>query len=197
MASWSAEVNKIYKKIDSITKLGKDGYFDYSTYEDSLVSDSKYGFFEMALMKRYFIDITTFLSVNDMKKKTYPKLLFYQYNNDAVNIKAMYDKYRVYQVGFNIYSTDSNVLLGQIKEVSRFDTSNTVLITDAGMPIVDIEVIIGPVVVPSVYVTNGTYLVNKYETAVQMLLANDWVLLSGSWDDYGHWIDTAVWIDSL
>ena len=36
MASWSAEVNKIYKKIDSITKLGKDGYFDYSTYVDSL-----------------------------------------------------------------------------------------------------------------------------------------------------------------
>lgn len=162
------EVDKILKKIDTITKLGKDGYFDYCNYVDNLVSESKYGYLELALMNKYFIDITQYLSVNDMKKSTYTKILFYMNQQESKDIKKLYDANSIYAVGYNIYRLSDNNNLGQIKEINRLDLHNKIVLSESGTPIIDLMVTRG---LTSSNITDGTTLIDKYKSAITLLVS--------------------------
>lgn len=166
------EVKKILKKIDSIARLGKDGYFDYCIYVDSLVAEGKYGYLELALMKRYFIDITKYLAVDDMKKDTYKTILFNSNADISKKIKTLYDTNNIYAIGYDIFNLTTNSKIGQIIEIDRLDENNKPVASEAGPVLVDLEVVLGTQSSAThSIVTQGTELYDKYVIAVGLITA--------------------------
>jgi hypothetical protein len=110
------QIDKIYKKISDIAKMGKDGILDYMVLIDELVSNGQYQLLSDTLIHKYNIDIDKYQSIDEVKKKTYDSIRFLTLPDFQIDLKKIYDDNNVYQVSFNIYDNTTNVLLGQIKE---------------------------------------------------------------------------------
>ena len=112
------KIDKIYKQIDALAKSGKDQVFEYYIFIDDLINKSQYGYFEQCLYIYYKIEIIN-LNINDVKKKTWPEILFQTNSTFQTKLKKMYDKKSVYQHGYNIYSA-TNSVIGQVKELDQY-----------------------------------------------------------------------------
>lgn len=99
-------LEKIFNKIDSIAKKGKDNVFEYYKYIDELVSKGEYSYFEQALYYYYKIDISNYIDVSAVKRKTWKPILFETSSSFSTKLKRLYDDRKVYQIGFDIYSDD-------------------------------------------------------------------------------------------
>ena len=110
---------KIFNKIDSIAKKGKDGIFSYYVYVDQLVDNSQYSVLEDVLVNYYGIDARRFSSVDDLKKKSFHLIRELTNTSLQQSLKKLFDVGNVYQIGFHFFDSTSNKYLGDIQE---FDT---------------------------------------------------------------------------
>lgn len=101
--SFKKELDKVYLKIDKIAKVGRDNFQEYYNYVDDLIFKQQYGILTQVLYIKYDFDYTKYLSVNDVKQKSWSQICF------RTNTKFQDEKYRllkdnnVYQVGFSFY----------------------------------------------------------------------------------------------
>jgi hypothetical protein len=116
MHTITKRINQIYQKVDSIAKRGKDGYLDYVSYLDELISQGEWSIFQDMMLKKYQIDVRQYNSVDLVKRKTFKKIRFYTLDNLQQELKELYVNKGVYQNGFNIYNLNDNSILGQIYE---------------------------------------------------------------------------------
>jgi hypothetical protein len=104
------KTGKIYSQIDRLAKKGKDQLFEYYKLIDEIINKSEYGFFEQTLYIYYNIDPNSYRSVDEIKKKTWPEILFQTNSSFQTKLKKIYDQKKVYQTGFEIYSIDLSYL---------------------------------------------------------------------------------------
>ena len=114
-------IEKIYKQIDKVAQKGKEHFLDYYSLVDDIIKNSKYYYFEIALFYYYNIDTKIYLSVEELKKKTWKTILFNTNSKLSRNIKKTLDDNNLYQIGYEIY-TNENINKGNIIESEIIDT---------------------------------------------------------------------------
>lgn len=179
-------LDKIFIKIDSIAKKGKDNVFEYYKYIDDLIGKGQYSDLEQTLYYHYNIDIVDFIDVSEVKKKTWKPILFQTNPSFSAKLKKMYDTKNVYQVSNNIYTTGTaslSVLLGQINEVDIYpedakyliENKNFAKLMDSRKIYLDVHKV-GSLTASQVTTNDPSLsydqnLLNRYTTAVNILLA--------------------------
>lgn len=146
------EINKIYKKVDEISKGGKDNFLQYYKYIDELLENSEYGIFSDMMLRKYNIDISKYKSVDEMKRNTFEDIRFLTLTYDQEELKALYQSNEIYQIGFYIYTIEG-VLLGEIREIEENSIINLLVIKDR----------------ISTKIEEGDTLIEKYESAILIL----------------------------
>ena len=114
--SYKKDLNKIYRKIDTISKKGKDGVFDFYTYIDQLIANSQYIQLEDVMRIYYDINIKKYQSIDDFKKLSYTFIREKTSSSFQKKLKDLLEQKNVYQIGFNFYDSVNNHYLGDIKE---------------------------------------------------------------------------------
>ena len=117
MDLYKRKLNKIKRKIDSITKVGTDNFLEYYKYVDELINKGDYSTFQELLQIEYNIDTYEYRSVLEMREDTY-KMITEQTKSDFLQkITKFYKQNKVFQQSFNIYSDETGKIIGSIKEV--------------------------------------------------------------------------------
>lgn len=114
--SHKKELDKIYKKLDLISKKGRDGIFDYHEFVDDLVNSGRRYLLEDVMISKYNIDINKFISIDVMKQYTFNDIRFITKSTFQEQFKKLMINNNLYQVGHHIYDTNTNYLYGDIKE---------------------------------------------------------------------------------
>jgi hypothetical protein len=69
----------------------------------------------------YKIDLSHFVDVQDIKRTTWSLILFQSNTNTQKKLNTLYLKEKIYQQGFEIFDSETNTKLGEIKEIDNFD----------------------------------------------------------------------------
>ena len=116
--TYTQSIEHIYKKIDNIAKQGKDGIFTYYRYLTELLDADKYTLLEDTMYKKYDLIIDTFRSFDEFKIKSFDVICEQTLSSAQKNIKKIFDKNEVYAIGFHFYDANTNLYLGDIKEIN-------------------------------------------------------------------------------
>jgi len=100
--SFKKDIDKVYQKIDKIAKVGRDNFQEYYNYVDDTIARSQYGVLTQVLFIKYNFDYTKYLSVNDVKIKSWSAVLFRTNTAFQDSKYSLMKKNNVYQLG-NIY----------------------------------------------------------------------------------------------
>ena len=150
-------VEKVYLKIDSISKKGEEGFIEYKAYIDELVDEQKFYVLENVLERKYKID-TADLTVVDIKSpKIYGLIRFKTHSPFQESLKKLYDSYGLYVIGINVFRNGE--LIGEIMKVS--DPQNPDLETVRAVNSEILELTINDPEITTI---------NKYKMAVEYLL---------------------------
>lgn len=104
-------IDSIHSKLDKIALKGKDNYLEYSNYFKELSANGNYDNLLQCLYIYYLVDIEKpIISINNFRKDTWKSILFKTDSNLNKKIKKLYDSKKVYQTGFDIWSSDPNSL---------------------------------------------------------------------------------------
>jgi len=126
------KLEKIFNKVDSIASKGKDYYMDYNNYINELVEKGDYGAFQQMLYYFYQIDILGAPTVSEMKRVTWKEVLFQTRSTFLKKLKKVYDDAQVYQISYDIFTTNPNyvnVEFGQPLSTTFSSTSFTQSVT--------------------------------------------------------------------
>lgn len=104
------KLQKIYNKIDSIAQKGRDNFIEYYKYVDELVQKGDYAALEQCLFYYYQVDITDFNNLEDVKRGTWDSVLFETTMPFLKKLKKIYDRKNVYQISYDIFTTNPNVV---------------------------------------------------------------------------------------
>lgn len=110
------EFQRIYNKIDSIAKEGKDYVFEYYKLIDDLVSEGSYLTLSDVMTKIYNIDINSYPSIDEFKRGSYKLVRFATNYPESIDFKSLFKYRNIYNVGEKYYDTDTNLFLGEIRE---------------------------------------------------------------------------------
>lgn len=97
------DIDKIYQKIDKISKVGRDNFQEYYNYVDNMIFKSQYGLLTQVLYIKYDFDYNKYISVNQVKSKSWLIIL------SKTNTSLQDNKYKllkdndVYQIGLVYY----------------------------------------------------------------------------------------------
>jgi len=100
--SFKKDIDKFYQRIDKIAKKGRDNFQEYYNYVDDCIFKSQYGILTQVLFLKYDFDYTKFLSVDDVKSRSWSAILF------RTNTAIQDGKYKIlrdnslYQIGLDI-----------------------------------------------------------------------------------------------
>ena len=104
-------IDSIHTRLDKIALKGKDNYLEYSNYFKELSANGNYDNLLQCLYVYYLVDIEKpIISINNFRKDTWKSILFKTDSNLNKKIKKLYDNKKVYQTGFDIWSSDPNLL---------------------------------------------------------------------------------------
>jgi hypothetical protein len=120
MATYREEIDKIYKRIDSLLSKGDDYYIDYIKYIDSLVESGQYGIMGDVFYFKYGIDFSVYRNLQDLKSDTFKKIKIKSTNNFQKNFQKILDQKNVYAIGTHFFDKTTNKYLGDIFE---YDTT--------------------------------------------------------------------------
>jgi len=120
MATYREEIDKIYKKIDSLVSKGDEYYIDYVKYIDSLVDSGQYSILSDVFYFKFGLDISIYKSVQDFKKLGFEKIKIQTTTNYQKNFQKLLDQKNVYTVGTHFFDKTTNRYLGDIVE---YDTT--------------------------------------------------------------------------
>ena len=104
-------IDSIYKKLDKIALKGKDNYLEYSNYFKELSTNGNYDNLLQCLYIYYLVDIDKpIININNFRKDAWKSVLFKTDSSINKRIKKLYDSKKLYQTGFDIWSSDPNSL---------------------------------------------------------------------------------------
>lgn len=184
MKTYKEKLKKIYKKLEKLTLRGKSNLFEYHKYIDELVDKGQYSQFKDCLNHYYKISLDNFIDVQDVKETSWDLILFQSNSNVQKKLSTLYLKEKVYQQGFEIFDSETNVKLGEIKEIDDFDfyqkyqysksiNLNSEFATRINMKRIFLEVYKGTefLLVDSINETRDEYLnqLERYKTAINFL----------------------------
>lgn len=115
--SFKKDIEKIYSKIDKISKVGYDNFQEYYNYIDDMIFNSKYDILTQALLIKYNFDCLRYTNISDVKHKSWSVVL------SKTNSNFQDDKYKLlkannlYQIGIDIFRES------KIPSISIHDTS--------------------------------------------------------------------------
>lgn len=117
------EIEKIYKKIDSLAQRGDDAIMDFRDYIDEILENGRYSIFVDVMDLKYRIDVRGYKSISDMKRDIFPKIKFQTKSKFSKNLKTIFDNNGVYTNGVHYYDSSTKKYLGEINEVSHYSQS--------------------------------------------------------------------------
>lgn len=104
-------IDSIQKRLDKIALKGKDNYLEYSNYFKELSANGNYDNLLQCLYIYYLVDIEKpIININNFRKDTWKSILFKTDSSINKRIKKLYDSKKVYQTGFDVWSSDPNSL---------------------------------------------------------------------------------------
>jgi hypothetical protein len=117
------KLQKIYNRIDAIAQKGRDNFIEYYKYIDELVQKGDYAAFEQCLFYYYQVDITDFSTLEDVKRGTYDSVLFETTMPFLKKLKKIYDRKNVYQLSYDVFTTNPNVIQISLSEPYDIDVN--------------------------------------------------------------------------
>ena len=115
--TYKQEIQKIYKKLDSLAKRGVDAYLEFREYIDELIGYGQYSIFDDVMVTKYNIDIKKYKSVEDLKKNVFSEIRFQTTSKFLKDLKRLYTSKGVYNTGIHFYNLNNNKYLGDIREI--------------------------------------------------------------------------------
>lgn len=121
-------IKVIFSQIDRLASKSVVNLLEYQKYVDLLSTTGDYDNLLQCLYFFYDINIDRVITIEDIKTKTWDKIMFKTDNNFIKKLKKLYDDNYIYQTGYDIYtskvpvgSTFSSIYLGQIIEKGVYD----------------------------------------------------------------------------
>lgn len=97
------DIDKIYLKIDKISKVGRDNFQEYYNYVDNLISNSQYGLYTQVLFIKYDFDYSKFRTVDSIKKQSWSQILLRTRTSLQDGIGRISKERSTYRIGFDVY----------------------------------------------------------------------------------------------
>jgi surface protein len=161
-------IQKIYLKIDAIAKNGTLGKIDFDKYVDELVNSGQLYLLKEVLDRKYGITSATQMNVQQIKDNTYTTIRLLTTSTFQEQLKTIYDKSSVYQMGKDVYEQGSSINLGSITSYNYGITGSNLnsLPTSTFLEVLRL-------VDNSILELNdpNTTLTSKYQSAVDFLIA--------------------------
>lgn len=110
-------INKIYTKIDNISRKGPDYVFEYYEYIDLVIKQGNSSALEDVMISKFGIDMRIYLSIEDFKKDSFPEVRFQSISRFQKKLKSLLDQNNLYCIGFHYFNSDDDVYIGDIKEI--------------------------------------------------------------------------------
>jgi hypothetical protein len=101
--SFKKDIDKVYQKIDKIAKVGRDNFQEYYNYVDDVINRSQYGVFTQVLYIKYNFDYTKYLSVTQIKQKSWSQILTRTNTSFQDGKYSLLKKNSLYQIGNILY----------------------------------------------------------------------------------------------
>lgn len=108
-------IKTIFNQINKIASKGITNVLEYNRYVEVLCTSGDYENLLQCLYFFYDVDVDNVTTIEDIRTKTWNRVLFKTDNIFTKKIKDLYDSKGIYQIAFDIFDND-NILLGQIKE---------------------------------------------------------------------------------
>jgi hypothetical protein len=115
--SYRKVLNKIYTKIDNISRKGPDYIYEYYEYIDLVIKQGNSSALEDVMISKFGIDMRVYPSIEDFRKDSFPKVRFQSINRFQKKLKSLLDQNNIYCIGFHYFDSNNNVYIGDIKEV--------------------------------------------------------------------------------
>jgi len=109
MTTNTKRIESIRSRLDKIALKGKDNYLEFSNYFNDLSTTGDYDNLLQCLYIHYSAKVDDIKNYESFKKGVWKEVLFKTDSNMNKRIKKLYDKKLVYQTGFDIYSSDTNL----------------------------------------------------------------------------------------
>jgi hypothetical protein len=117
--NYRVEVEKIYKKVDSLAQRGVDAYLDFRDYIDELIDYGQYSIFDDVMLTKYGLDVKKYKSVEDLKKGIFKDIRFQTTSKYLKNLQKLYKSKGVFNTGLHFYNSTNGKYLGDIKEIDQ------------------------------------------------------------------------------
>lgn len=110
-------INKIYTKIDNISRKGPDYVYEYYEYIDLVIKQGNSSVLEDVMIHKFGIDMRPYPSIDDFKKDSFPKIRFQSVARFQKKLKSLLDQNNLYCVGFHYYESNNDTYVGDIREI--------------------------------------------------------------------------------
>jgi len=117
--NYRVEVEKIYKKVDSLAQRGVDAYLEFREYIDELIDYGQYSIFDDVMLTKYGLDVKKYKSVEDLKKEIFKDIRFQTTSKYLKNLQKLYKSKGVFNTGLHFYNSTNGKYLGDIKEIDQ------------------------------------------------------------------------------
>lgn len=94
---YKKKVNKIYKKINSLSSKGKDNILEYYKYLNEIIEKGDYSVLEEVINLYYGIDISKYTTVSDFKDLVWNEICLNTNLPILVRISKLYKERGIYQ----------------------------------------------------------------------------------------------------
>jgi hypothetical protein len=123
--NYKREIDRIYKKIDTLAQMGDDSIMEFRNYIDEISNSGNYYILIDVLETKYKIDTEKFRTVEDLKKESFKTIKFNTKSKTLINLSKLFQSKNVYNQGYHFYDQTTNRYLGDIYEIEAVgDPSN-------------------------------------------------------------------------
>jgi hypothetical protein len=124
---YKKKLNKIYKKLDSLSSKGKDNILEYYKYLNELVEKGDYSVLEEVVNLYYNMDISNYSTIEEFRDKLWNEICLQTKLPILVRINELYKSKGVYQQSnyifkesnYDIDSSGNIIPVGQIFESEK------------------------------------------------------------------------------
>lgn len=104
---YKKKLNKIYKKLDSLSSKGKDNILEYYKYLNELVEKGDYSVLEEVLNLYYNIDINKYPTIQDFRDIVWNEICLQTNLPILVRISKLYKSKNLYQLSNYIFKENN------------------------------------------------------------------------------------------
>lgn len=101
--SFKKDLDKFYKRIDKIAKVGRDNFQEYYDFVDDCIFKQQYGILTQVLYLKYDFDYTRWTSVDDVKSRSWTQICFKTVSFLQESKSRLLRENSLYQIGLDIF----------------------------------------------------------------------------------------------